>query len=400
MKNIWIFNHYADPPDRQATRSYDLAKYLVNRGHKVTIFASSFNHYVLKEEKIFNNQYCIEENFDGVKFVWIKTFPYNKNDWRRALNIIEYGYKALWVGFRKEEKPDVMIGKVFHPLAPLVAYLLSRAKGSKFFFEVGDLWPQTLIDMGRLSPDHPVVFVLRVFEKFLYSRADKIITLLPYADEYIKSLGISTKKIIWIPNGVDYSRYEKIRSYDGRLSDPIRIMYIGGLTRSHAIDVILGGAALVQSKYPNRVKFIFVGGGTEKNDIIGLAEKLSLENVEFRASVPKSRIPGIMEEADAFIVALKNIPIYRYGISLNKMFDYLSSGRPILFSADVRGNPVEEAGAGITVSPEDPESLAKAVDRFMGLSVEERKKMGNNGIRYVKAHHDVKALAEKLESIL
>ena len=220
MATIWILNHYADTPDRQATRSYDLGRELVRRGHLVTIFASSFSHYTLREEVLQAGERSIVEEVDGVKFVWLKTFPYSQNNWRRFLNMAGFAWRAYRVGSSQVDSPDVIIGVTVHPLAALSAYLLSRRKKSRYFFEITDLWPQTLIEMGILSRRSPATWALRLLEKFLLSRAEKILTLWPHADRYMTSLGIPEITVVCIPHSVEMSRSPGLDGYDGTLRSP------------------------------------------------------------------------------------------------------------------------------------------------------------------------------------
>ncbi|MCX6760261.1 MAG: glycosyltransferase WbuB, partial [Candidatus Nealsonbacteria bacterium] len=98
MKNIWMFNHYATKPDGPKPRSYDLGRQLIKKGDKVTIFASSFSHYKLKEEYIFGKEKSKKENCGGVNFIWLKTFPYKRNNWRRVLNMISFSSMAFTAG--------------------------------------------------------------------------------------------------------------------------------------------------------------------------------------------------------------------------------------------------------------------------------------------------------------
>ena len=89
--NIWIFNHYAHPPDVPGgTRHYDFGKELVRRGHKVTIFATSYHHHLRREIRLKSGEKWKIEDINGVKFVWIRTFPYKDNDWRRVVNMVSY----------------------------------------------------------------------------------------------------------------------------------------------------------------------------------------------------------------------------------------------------------------------------------------------------------------------
>ncbi len=398
--NIWTLNHYADTPDRQATRSYDLGKQLVERGHRVTIFAAGFSHYSFREERIRPGETWREEDCNGVRFVWLKTFPYRANDWRRVLNMFSYAWRAFWLGRKRAEKPDAIIGVSVHPLAALAAYLVARTRGARFFFEVTDLWPETLIEFGKLERGGILARALRALERFLYRRSEKIIMLLGHTQEYVRDLGVDPKKIVWIPNGVDLSRYEALHRHDGTFTEPFTIMYVGGLVASNRIDVILEAAQIHQAKGRNSVRFIFVGDGTDKDRLVRRAQELGLFNVEFRGLVPKRKVAEAMAEADAFVFCLQDLSLYRYGISLNKMCDYLASGRPTLFAGDSAYNPVLEAGAGICVPPENPEALADAIDRLISLTAEERLEMGRNGIEHLRKNHDMRILADRLERVL
>ena len=172
--NIWIFNHYAITPDMAGgTRHYDFGKELVKRGHEVTIFASSFHYSQHRELKLTWGEKYKVERVEGVNFVWIKTFPYQKNDWRRVLNMVSYAWKVYWIGrgIKKLDqdinKPDIIIGSSVHLLAVLSAYWLSKHYRAKFIMEVRDLWPQTLVDIGKFKENNPIIKILRIIEKFL-----------------------------------------------------------------------------------------------------------------------------------------------------------------------------------------------------------------------------------------
>lgn len=399
--NIWILNHYAGTPETTlATRPFDISKELVKRGHKVTIFASSFSEYAFRELRLQPGEKWKEEICDGIRFIWLRTFPYSRNNWRRVLNMLSYTWRAFWVGMGFREKPDVIIGTCVHPLAVLAAYKLSIFKKSRFFFEITDLWPQTIVDMGALSERNPIVWGLRILEKFLYQKAERIITLMPDADKYITGLGISRDKIVWIPHCVDMSRYSGLKLYNGGISDVFTIMYLGRHGLANALEVILQTAKLLQDKGKNNIKFVFVGDGAEKASLVRLSQNLSLQNMEFRNQVPKHEVVRVMGEADAFILSLRDAPLYKYGISLNKLCDYLASGRPTLYVGESSFNPVEEAEAGITVPPENPEALAQAITKLVAMKPEERIHMGKNGLKYVKKHHDIRMLADRLEALL
>ena len=404
--NIWIFNHYAITPDMPGgTRHYDLSKELVKRGHQVGIFASAFHHNLHKEIKLLRSERWKVENIEGVKFVWIKTFPYKRNDWRRALNMVSYMLRAWWIGRRlpklspEFEKPDVVIGSSVHLLAVLAAYWVAKHHKARFIMEVRDLWPQTIIDMGQLSERNPLTKLLRMLERFLYRRAKRIITLLPRAGEYIAARGIPREKIIWIPNGVDLSRFEggeELSSHD----DGFKVIYLGAHGQANALDVLIRAAKIVQDQGHEEIRFLLVGDGPEKPRLIELVQKLGLKNVEFRDPVPKTEVPRALQEADVTVLILQDLPLYKYGISLNKLYDYLAAKKPLILAGNPVNNPVYEAHCGITVPPQNSDALAEAVIKLYQMPPEEREAMGRRGREYVERYHSMPVLADKLESCL
>ena len=398
--NIWILNHYADTPDGQATRTYDLSKQLVDRGHRVTILAAGFSHYKFREEHLRAGESWREENCNGVRFIWLKTFPYRKNDWRRVLNMASYAWRAFWRCMKLREIPDVIIGVSVHPLAALAGWAASAVRGSRFMIELTDLWPEVLIDFGMLSRRNPIAWLLRALEKFLYRRAERIIMIWPRTGEYVKRLGISPGKVVWIPHLADLSRYESLKPYDGRIAERFTLMYLGSFASSTAMEVILKSAKILQNRGRREVRFVLVGGGTDQDKLAELARKLGLRNVEFPGLVPKRDIVKSMGDADAFLLSLKDAPLLKYGISLNKICDYLASGRPTILAGNPGYDPIQEANAGLSVPAEKPEALADAIELLMTLPPEQRIQMGINGREYLGRVHGLTVLADRLEKIL
>lgn len=141
--NLWIFNHYAHPPDLPGgTRHFDLGRELVKRGHKVTIFASSFHHYLHKEVRLKPGEQWKLEDIEGLRFVWIRTPPYQRNDNRRVQSMLVYALRAWRLGQKLGPvlgRPDVVIGSSPHPFASLAAYWVARHHQTPFVMEVRDL---------------------------------------------------------------------------------------------------------------------------------------------------------------------------------------------------------------------------------------------------------------------
>ncbi len=400
--NIWLLNHYAHPPDLPGgTRHYDLGRELVKRGHRVIIFASSFHHYLHRETRLQLEERWKIEDVNGVKFVWVRTPPYQHNDRRRVQNMIAFALRVWRLGQSlpklapEIKNPDVVIGSSPHLLTPLAAYGVARRYRVPFVMEVRDLWPQTIIDMGELRARHPIIKALQMLERFLYYRAERIITLLPLAHEYITSCGIPREKIVWIPNGVDLSKFALVtNTYDS--DEAFTVMYLGAHGQANALDVLIHAAKVVQDQSYQEIKFVLIGDGPEKPRLKELAEKLELKNLEFRDPVQKNEVSHALQQADATVFVLNDLQLYKYGISLNKLFDYLAARKPLILAGTPINNPLEEVQCGLTVPPQDPQALADVIIKLYQMPQEEREAIGRRGREYVEQYHAIPLLAEKL----
>lgn len=405
-QRLWILNHYAVTPDMAGgTRHFELARRLVQAGNDVTILASSFHHGQRREMRLRGRETWRVELVDGVRFVWLRTPPYERNDWHRIANMLGYAARSYLLGRRLPQsadgvlEPDVIIGSTVHLLAVVSAFALARFYRAHFMMEVRDLWPQTLVDMGRLAEHSPVTRLLRGLETFLYRRAECIVVLLPKAPEYVAGLGIDKAKVVWIPNGVDVSQFVGTRSA-APAQRPFTIMYVGAHGRANALSSILDACATLHEQGHDDIRVVLVGDGPEKRALQAYASERNLPNVEFRDAVAKSAVPGVLEEADALVLVLRDLALYKYGISLNKLFDYLAAGRPIVLAGHPANNVVEEAGCGLTVAPGDACALADAFVRVSELPAGEREAMGERGRQYARQHHDWSVLALRLEECI
>jgi glycosyltransferase involved in cell wall biosynthesis len=397
---VWIFNHYAETATGAPTRTLDLCRVLARSGHEITIFACSFSHHRLREEHLSKWQaFSRSEECDGVRFIWLRATPYEANDWRRVVNMLQYGSLAFLSGLVLRRRPDVVVGCSVHPLAALVALAVARIRGSRFFVEVTDLWPQVLIDFGRLKANGLVARTLYAIEKLLYSRAERIIMLWRNTQNYVRSIGVDPEKIVWIPHVVDPSRYPPSDA-GHRTTDAFTAMYVGSFVRSTALDTILDAARILGNRGRSDIRLILIGGGSDKSRLMARAAALDLTNLSIQPPIPRSDVPSLLREADCLVCTFKNSPVYQYGLSMNKMCDYLMSARPVVFAGHSAYDPVAESGAGLSISGENPQALADALEVLADASDERRRQMGRAGVRWVTEHHHVNRLARRLETIL
>jgi len=340
---------------------------------------------------------CTFERFGEVPFLLLRV-PAYRTKMARLWNMFIFAFE-VWsgVGTQRMRKPDIVIGSSLTLLAAFASERLARRLCVPFVLEIRDLWPQTLIDMG-MRPHHPAVVGFGMIERYLYRNADKIVTLLPNASEYMVPRGARLHDITWIPNGVNVELmpFPNVPTpHDG-----FSVMYAGFHGLSDYLDPVLDAAAILNKEAPGRFCFRFVGDGPNKRELQRRVVTERIANVVFDDPVPKREVFSVLQEADAFIITAKKTDLYRYGISPNKLHEYMAAVRPTIFAGNSHNNPIAEAGAGITVAPEDSRAIARAVETLAALSIDERWEMGLRGRQYIEERHDFARLAGRLEQVL
>ena len=366
---VWLINHHALPPSEPGgTRHYTLARELIRKGHEVTVIASSFNHATGKQMSCARGKLRTFEQLGEVPFLFLSV-PAYRSQLARFWNMFVFAFE-LWLGLgtRTMRKPDIVIGSSLTLFAAFAAERLARRMRVPFVLEIRDLWPQTLIDMG-MHPHHPAVVVFGMIERYLYRNSNKIVTLLPNASEYMVLRGARSRDITWIPNGVDLDMMPFPHAPTPR--EVLTVLYTGSHGLSDALDSVLDAAAILNKKAPGRFCFRLVGDGPNKPELRRRVETENITNVLFDHPVLKREIFALLQEADAFIITAKKIDLYRYGISPNKLHEYMAAARPTIIAGDSHNNPVAEAGAGIPVAPEDSEAIAAAAETLAAMSTAE-----------------------------
>jgi glycosyltransferase involved in cell wall biosynthesis len=361
------------------------------------VVASSFNHSTKTQMSCMRRKLRTYGQFDGVPFLLLRVPAYRSNA-TRLWNMFVFAFE-LWlgVGLRTMRKPDVVIGSSLTLFAALAAERLARRMRVPFVLEIRDLWPQTLIDMG-MHPGHPAVVTFGMIERYLYRNSDKIVTLLPNASEYMVPRGARSKDITWIPNGVDLEIMPLPEAPASR--EVFTVLYAGSHGLSDALDSIIDTAAILDKKAPGRFCFRLIGDGPHKHGLCRRVEHENITNVVFDPPVLKRELFSRYQQTDAFIITAKKTDLYRFGISPNKLHEYMAAARPTIFAGSSHNNPIAEAAAGITVPPEDSIAIAEAVETLAAMSTEERWKMGMRARHYVEEHHDFAGLARRLERVL
>lgn len=401
MKIVWILNHYAVfPTSPGGTRHYYLAKYLYENGWKAYIITASIEHNTGNSLISKNKKYEVKY-YNEIPFLLLRTPKYKTNNLKRIWNIFSYTIKVLLPQYTKIlPKPDVIIGSQVHPFAALAGVLLSRRYHVPFIFEVRDLWPQSLIDMGSITSHSMQAKILRLLERWLYNNAQCIVTTLPRASDYITNLGISENKIKYIPNGVDIEEFPFFPPHEGQ--GLFKLMYFGAHGSANDLEHLIDAMAVLKDKkFSRNIKLYLIGDGPLKEKLMQKTNDLHLNNVVFQDPIPKNEIPYIASKADAFVIMVRDLPgLYRYGISMNKIFDYMSAGRPILIAINISENPIEKACCGITVNAENPEKLADAIEQLSSMPQYKLTELGDNGRKYIEKSHNYKLLGGVFADVL
>jgi glycosyltransferase involved in cell wall biosynthesis len=394
---VWYVSAY-DQPKGQSTRTYDYSRELVARGHDVTMFCNSYCHFTHREHLKPGEPWRVEF-VDGIRVVWLRTYHYTGNGLGRGINMLTNVWRLLRATAALGFRPDVVLGPSVPLLTGWGAMYVARRFDVPFVFEVRDVWPDALVDIGGLKRSSLVYRVFRLIEKQLYRRATRICSTLPYLGDHVLRAGSGPTKIVCIPNGVDFSLFVEGQDYDGGKS-PLTVMYVGGFGLDHDVPTIIRAAKILQEEGTEEFRFVIIGGGVRKEVCVAEAATYGLRNLTFQPPVPKSSLPSVQAQADILVAAITDSPSYRFGLNLNKLCSYFASSRPVLFSGNPPNDPVREAGAGPSIGAEDPAEMAGALRDLLAAGPVERKRMGENARRYAQNTLSIAALGKKMDSML
>ena len=402
-RNILLINHYAGSPAHgMEFRPYYMAREWVRQGHHVTIVAASHSH-VRQQAPQFHGLVG-KEVIEGIRYVWLRTSPYCGNDWRRALNMFSF-VGQLYRCQRRVTGPtkvDTVIASSTYPFDIYPARRIARRHNAKLVFEVHDLWPLSPMELGGMSPRHPFIRLVQRAEDYAYRHADRVVSLLPCAGTYMIGRGMRPEKFACVPNGVVVEEWHKpAPPLDADLGGKLRALradnkfiigYAGAFGLANALDSAIDAAALLRDA---PVAFALVGQGPEKNRLLQRITELGVRNVCVFPPVPKPAIPSFLKQVDATIISWNRCSLYRFGVSPNKLLDYMMAGKPVIHAIEAANDLVAETGCGISVEPENPRKIAGAVSELMSASHEERQRMGAKGKAHIEQHHDYSVLARK-----
>lgn len=399
-KTFWLINQYASTPETgMGGRHYYMAKELANQGHIVYLIAASYTHLLRKLPEVWS-PFTIKREA-GFNVIWVKMPVYqHAHDKLRVRNWFLFAWKLLGLGKVIPDDPDVIIYSSPSLIGYLSAERLSKKYSARFIFEVRDIWPLTLVEVGGKSPNHPFIRFLQWIEDRAYQKADRVLSNLPNSFEHMVSRGMELSKFHWIPNGYDFETghcrelSEKLKSV---LAGKFVVGYAGTIGKANALDYLIKAAQILEDEYPE-IAIVLVGDGRNKHYLMETA--LANKNIFFFDAVDKSCVQNVISIFDVCYIGLTSDPLFKFGVSPNKLFDYFGAKKPIIYAIDSgEYKPVTDANAGLTITPEDSQVILESILKLKLMSKEERRKLGWNGYFYARENHDYSKLTKKLVDI-
>jgi glycosyltransferase involved in cell wall biosynthesis len=381
------------------TRHHEMAKALVQKGHTVTIIASTVSYLTGKTGQPANPDRLSTDTNPGISLIYTYTYPaLHRSFFHRLLSFISFMISSFIAALRVRNV-DLVWGTSPPIFQGFTAWLVARLKGAAFVFEVRDLWPAFAIAIGVLK--NPILIRLSLWlEHFLYSKSDTVMVNSPGFIDHVRLKG--ARRIELVPNGADPEMFcasedrQRKRILKKHEGDFI-CLYAGAHGLSNDLEVVLDAAALLY--HESTINFYLIGDGKEKPNLQSKAAGMGLLNTIFLPPVPKEEMVQVLSEADACIAILKPLDLYKTTYP-NKVFDYMASGKPVLLAIDgVIREVVEAASAGLFIHPGDPQDLAEKV-LYLKNHPKKTALMGKNGREYILSNFNRSVISDRLNVVL
>lgn len=402
--NILIINHYAGSPEMgMEFRPYYLAQEWKKNGHNVIIVGATYSHLRKKQPEKSG-----EQAIDGIDYLWVKTPVYKGNGIKRFISMLVFTIK-LWIKAKRIAKtfcPDVVIASSTYPLDNYSVNRIAKFSNSKHIYEIHDIWPLSPMELGGMSKFHPFIVLMQMAENYAYKHSDAVVSILPAAKEHCVEHGLPESKFFHVPNGIveaDWQVAQHIPETHSKLISHLKSnnSFLVGFTGAHgvanALQSVIKAVAMLKDK---NISLILVGSGQEKENLMNYVKKNEIGNVYFLPPVSKYAIPDLLGKMDVLYIGLQKQSLFRFGISPNKIFDYMMAGKPVVQAIEAGNDIVSEAHCGFSVEPENEKEISYAIEKISVMSDSERVQLGQNGREYVLENHTYSIIAKKFFNIL
>ncbi len=401
MKLLYLHQYFLTADEPGATRSYETAKRLVARGHRVEVITSDQKAAVTDH----SNSDWHTKNIDGVNVHSIRV-PYN-NDMNFSQRMRAFGEFALKAGSYGSALDYDLVFATSTPLTIAIpAVRLSRIRAVPMVFEVRDLWPQVPIEIGALRNPLLRRAAMRL-EKYAYDNASAIVGLSPGITASILER-FPHAAVETISNACDtdlFSPAETIRAHNyesrsGELPQKSLIVYAGTFGDANGVEYAVHVAKELERIAPD-VALLLIGSGKNYTMVRELASQLGLldKSVFVRESVPKKEMPHILSTAVLALSLFIDLPVLETN-SANKFFDALASGTPVAINyGGWQAELINRTGCGLVLPPSEPENAALMIASFL----EDESRVRDAGVaasQLAETDFSRDALVDKLAALL
>ena len=401
MKILYFHQHFSTPKGSTGTRSYAMARALVNAGHEVTMVTGLHGggKTGLSGAPVKGKLTGVVDGINIIAF----DLPYSNKDGfvKRGMTFLRFAAKSI--GVAMSHKYDLVFATTTPLTAGIPGIFARWLRGKPFVFEVRDLWPELPRAMGVIS-NPMVLWAMGVLEFMSYRSAHHCIGLAPGIVDGIAKRGVSREKISLIPNGCDIALFQasadKPLRPEGIDDDKTLAVYTGTHGFANGLHNVLDAAKVLQDRGRGDIAIALIGQGVKKEALQEQVKENGLNNVHFYPPVPKTELTRYMAGADCGLQMLANVPAFYYGTSPNKFFDYISAGLPVVTNypgwvADM----VTDNNCGKAVAPDAPEAFADALE-YIADNKTDLPKIGARGLALAKAEFDRESLAAKFVAVL
>lgn len=397
--NILLVNHYAGSPELgMEFRPYYLGREWTKAGHNVLIVGGTYSHLRKRQPK------AGTERIDGIAYRWLRTPKYNGNGVVRFLSMLCFVAQLFLHGRAWHRfKPDVVIASSTYTLDNWPCHRIARRNKARYVYEIHDLWPLSPMELGGMSAKHPFIRIMQWGEDYAYRHADKVVSILPCVHEHVKAHGLPLEKLALVPNGVVEEDWrpentaalpEEHRCLLKKLRSENKFIlgYAGGHAISTALPLLIDAMQLL--KEDRDIVLVLVGDGTEKNKLIRQVQGSGLtSSVYFLPPVAQNAISALLSGFDVLVLTFADHALYRFGVSPNKLFDYMMAGKPVIMGIKAGNDIVKDADCGWSVLP-NAQDIAMAIQDAVSTEVARLQLLGRNGFHYVEENYTYRYLAQ------
>lgn len=265
-----------------------------------------------------------------------------------------------------------------------------------------------IVDEVRLRKhgDRYSLWVIDKIERFNIPKADKIIVVTSRLKDLLQEdYGVPADKIVMIPNGANIDLFKpmdviKAREELGLVPSNNYVGFVGILWQVQHVDNLIRSVPLIVKELPN-TKFLIVGDGVTRQDLVSLTEQLGVaDKVVFTGMVPYPKVPLYMNASDVCVIpAANNFRNTKTGASSLKLYEYLACGKPVV-AGNIDGNnqDIINSGSGFVVNSMNPDEMARAIVTLLQNELL-RKEMGERGRKLAEEKHSWKKISELVAEV-